>query len=398
MLAPLTKYITVTPSLGSVTINLTKLYSRYVLQTNGIVTLTQSITISSSGTPFDGQTLEFYLPGTIVLSSHSLTILGTDITASQALVRGIAVFRWNASGAGQWEQVLAPNFSQTNWLDGTTVKDGTLSISKLLSTVTSGILRITGGAYQAFSEAAVANKILIGDGTNVTAASTDASSDVEASLSGSNLRLMIGDEKIVNSQISPAAQIERSKLKDGTANHVLINDGSGEMSSESALNVSRGGTGLNNSAATGVQKYASGTPNVSLVLNADIDTDQISPSRLTQDARFEVLNFCVSFEANEQCNNQFKIPFKGQVVEVYASVTKALSATDDGTITMKNGAGTTMTNGTLTFPSSSALNTAQTIIPTGDNTFNAGDVLQAVTLKTTAGGRALLSIKVERLD
>jgi len=65
---------------------------------------------------------------------------------------------------------------------------------------------------------------------------------------------------------------------------------------------------------------------------------------------------------------------------------------------MKNGAGTTMTNGTLTFPSSSALNTAQTIIPTGDNTFNAGDVLQAVTLKTTAGGRALLSIKVERLD
>ena len=209
---------------------------------------------------------------------------------------------------------------------------------------------------------------------------------------------MIGNEKIVDSKISPAAQIERSKLKDGTANHVLINNGSGVMSSESALNVSRGGTGLNNSAATGVQKYASGTPNVSLLLNADIDTDQISPSRLTQDARFEVLNFCVSFEANEQCNNQFKIPFKGQVVEVYASVTKALSATDDGTITMKNGAGTTMTNGTLTFPSSSALNTAQTIIPTGDNTFNAGDVLQAVTLKTTAGGRALLSIKVERLD
>lgn len=102
MLAPLTKYITVTPSLGSVTINLTKLYSRYVLQTNGIVTLTQSITISSSGTPSDGQTLEFYLPGTIVLSSHSLTILGTDITASQALVRGIAVFRWNASGAGKY--------------------------------------------------------------------------------------------------------------------------------------------------------------------------------------------------------------------------------------------------------------------------------------------------------
>ena len=57
-----------------------------------------------------------------------------------------------------------------------------------------------------------------------------------------------------------------------------------------------------------------------------------------------------------------------------------------------------MSDGILTFPLSSALNTAQTVTPTANNTFNAGDVLQAVTLKTTAGGRALLSIKVERLD
>lgn len=48
---------------------------------------------------------------------------------------------------------------------------------------------------------------------------------------------------IVNADVSAAAAIARSKLASGTADHVLINDGSGVMSSEAVLNVSRGGTG-----------------------------------------------------------------------------------------------------------------------------------------------------------
>lgn len=47
-----------------------------------------------------------------------------------------------------------------------------------------------------------------------------------------------------NAQIDNSAAIARSKLASGSNNHVLINDGSGVMTSEAQLAVSRGGTGL----------------------------------------------------------------------------------------------------------------------------------------------------------
>lgn len=49
---------------------------------------------------------------------------------------------------------------------------------------------------------------------------------------------------IVNADISASAAIDRSKLASGTANHVLINNASGVLTSEAQLAISRGGTGL----------------------------------------------------------------------------------------------------------------------------------------------------------
>jgi hypothetical protein len=48
---------------------------------------------------------------------------------------------------------------------------------------------------------------------------------------------------IVNADISGSAAITRSKLATGTASHVVIHDGSGNLSSEASLAVTRGGTG-----------------------------------------------------------------------------------------------------------------------------------------------------------
>jgi hypothetical protein len=48
---------------------------------------------------------------------------------------------------------------------------------------------------------------------------------------------------IVNADIASGAAIARSKVASGTADHVLINDGSGNLSSEASLAVTRGGTG-----------------------------------------------------------------------------------------------------------------------------------------------------------
>ena len=48
---------------------------------------------------------------------------------------------------------------------------------------------------------------------------------------------------IDNDNVDASAAIARSKLANGTADHVIINDGSGAFSSEASLAISRGGTG-----------------------------------------------------------------------------------------------------------------------------------------------------------
>lgn len=48
---------------------------------------------------------------------------------------------------------------------------------------------------------------------------------------------------LVNANLDAAAGVARSKLASGTADHVIINDGSGVLSSEATLAISRGGTG-----------------------------------------------------------------------------------------------------------------------------------------------------------
>lgn len=61
---------------------------------------------------------------------------------------------------------------------------------------------------------------------------------------------------IVNANVDAAAALARSKLASGTASHVIINDGSGVLSSEATLAISRGGTNIS-TYTTGDFLYAS---------------------------------------------------------------------------------------------------------------------------------------------
>ena len=61
---------------------------------------------------------------------------------------------------------------------------------------------------------------------------------------------------IVNTNVDASAAITRSKLASGTASHVIINDGSGVLSSEAQLATSRGGTNIS-TYTTGDFLYAS---------------------------------------------------------------------------------------------------------------------------------------------
>ncbi len=55
---------------------------------------------------------------------------------------------------------------------------------------------------------------------------------------------------IVNADINANAAIARTKVANGTADHVVINNGSGTLSSEAQLAKARGGTGADNSSVT----------------------------------------------------------------------------------------------------------------------------------------------------
>ena len=67
---------------------------------------------------------------------------------------------------------------------------------------------------------------------------------------------------IVNADIDTGAAITRTKLAVGTANHVVINDGAGAMSSEASLDETRGGTAQTTYAA-GDLLYASASDTLS---------------------------------------------------------------------------------------------------------------------------------------
>lgn len=103
----------------------------------------------------------------------------------------------------------------------------------------------------------------------------------------------------------------------------------------------------------------------------------------------------VSFETGEQCNNTTIIPSKCTITGISATVKKALSNTDAGTITAKIN-GVAVTTGVITIPLSSALNTTVAVTPSAANIATTGQTLTLLTEKTTAGGKAIVTVTYTR--
>lgn len=313
------------------------------------LTMAGNIVVNFSGTPSDGQQI-LVAWSYFNLNGNTMTINGISVNDLQASLANAQISFGYINGT--WRRNYATSLSLTQALNASILVDESVTLSKL--------------------EDLSSTQIIVGDGTNRPAA-VSVTGDVTISNAGVTT---IGSDKITNAMVKSNAAIARTKLASGSNSHVLINDGSGVMSSEAQLAASRGGNGQDFSASTGFQLWNAGTASVTAIS--------------------EIVTLQVSFESGYAGDFKIQMPYTGTVTGIYAYAIKAIAGTDNGTITAKNNAGTTMTDGVVTFTAADPRGTAYSVSPSASNTFIAGDILTFTTAKTTAGGVVQLSITVTR--
>jgi hypothetical protein len=142
---------------------------------------------------------------------------------------------------------------------------------------------------------------------------------------------------------SSAGSIPRAQIAAGTADYVLINDGSGNMSEEATLAASRGGLGTDASAFTGVLKASTGTMSASALVNADVDAAAaIAYSKLN--LATSIVNADISASA---AIVDTKLDTIATALKVSNSATTATSANTASAIVARDGSGN-FTAGTIT--------------------------------------------------
>lgn len=218
---------------------------------------------------------------------------------------------------------------------------------------------------------------------------------------------------ISNTSIDAAAAIARTKLASGSNNHVLINTNAGVMSSEAQLANSRGGTGQDSSAATGIARVIAGTWSFLSAITAalggtGIDTSastgfpSIATGTWSAGALTDVRDRTLSFEADGQGTLEMTFPFPCIVTAIDVEVNNTLAGIDVGEITFQDNsatalAGSSLTAGVLTLAIGATVGTNYTTTVTANGTFAAGQKLKMITAKTTPGGNVTAQISYTRL-
>jgi hypothetical protein len=182
----------------------------------------------------------------------------------------------------------------------------------------SGIGTALTGLTRANLSAGAANAVVVNDGAGLLSdiAFLDAmrgGTGIDSSALTGLARITAGvwsaGAVIVNADIDAAAAIARSKLANGTANHVVINGPGGVMTSEALLATSRGGTGVDLSVVVG--------PAVLTVTGGAVSTIDYSqlatPLTLAQrDASGRLL--ATSHQSSTDSQSNVLLPYSGSVV------------------------------------------------------------------------------------
>jgi len=244
---------------------------------NGLTAQSQTFATGTSGSDFNisssTSTHTFNIP------DASATARGVVTTGSQTIA-GAKTFSttpiFSALSTGVVHSDSSGNLTSSTIVDADISATAAIAFSKLAA-LTSGNILVGNGSNVATSvtpsgDVTISNAGVTAIGANKvtdsmirqssglsvigrSANSTGNVADITAANDGEVLfrnGTSIGFGTISNSSINASAAIDRSKIASGTANHVVINDGSGNLSSEANLAVSRGGTGAGTFTANNV--------------------------------------------------------------------------------------------------------------------------------------------------
>jgi hypothetical protein len=330
--------------------------STILLYSSGSITLAAPVSINLSALPASGCRLIIACSvgvNTIDLNSNTFTINGKSF-AQWEIDNNFLVWIGNTGGGNAYVDYLVDLYGNSNegGLSGVIMLDDTIDLVKLTGLTSA--------------------QIILGNASDIPTATT-VTGDVTISNTGVTA---IGASKIVDSQINASAAIALSKLAALTPSKVAVTDGSGVITTANQVSATLGGTNIDTSASTGFPIVAAGTWSVA--------------------AQTQTLRCDISFVTAAQGTYYVRVPFPCTVTAAKARVTSTVSGTDDGTITLKDNGGTSMTGGLITIPASSAHGTGVAVTTTANNTFTANQEIQLLVAKTTSGGLCSVDITITR--
>lgn len=191
---------------------------------------------------------------------------------------------------------------------------------------------------------------------------------------------LVEESDIVDGSISPA------KIKPlANPGNFLVADGSNDVQ-DVAMS---GDATMDQTGAVTIEPDA--------VTNTKILDGSVSPDKLDSETKLEVITALVTFETGELGDHKIKIPYKSQLKEVNSYAVKAIAATDDGTITFTTSAGLASDLTTL-FTASDPRGTEINKTTATQGGIDVNTFIVINTSKVTAGGKVLLTLKLERQE
>ena len=381
--------ITLTSSGGTITLDSSIPVGEYDI--TGSATLLASYIITYTGTLNTNLKYVLNYDATIVLNGNTLTIFGLSLDDNQALQKGIITAKYDGS---TWDTVFIPDFENDDIIETRHLIDDCVDKDKIAANVAGdGLGQNADGSLEVKVDSST---IEINTDTLRVKDSGITAAKIASAVAGAGLAGGAGTALSVNVDNS-TIEINSDTLRlkdDGVTNAKLAT-----MANDAVKTSDSSGNPQDTTLSSGevIANIGSGIEAVSI-------DDLILES---SNAKKELFVVEVSFEASEQGNNRIFIPYPFELRHIYFNVKKAIASTDDAHLTVDINGTQIVTSispplsSTYDFTASTPINSqgiaADCTLGDPANISNSAAYIDFATQKTTAGGKVILSVEIERI-